>query len=91
MFAVKGEEGKHALDRWLGWTQRCRIPVFVKLAQRIRKHRPAIDASLDHGLSNGLWWRPAGYPEAPTISASCPVPAQLDSSAGSRRGPAAEL
>jgi transposase len=54
VFAVKGEEGKHALDRWLGWAQRCRIPVFVKLAQRIRKHRPAIDASLDHGLSNGL-------------------------------------
>jgi transposase len=52
VFAVKGEEGKHALDRWLGWAQRCRIPVFVKLAQRIRKHRPAIDASLDHGLSN---------------------------------------
>jgi transposase len=54
VFAVKGEEGKHALDRWLAWAQRCRIPAFVKLAQRIRKHRAAIDASLDHGLSNGL-------------------------------------
>jgi transposase len=35
VFAIKGEEGKHALDRSLGWAQRCRIPVFVKLAQRI--------------------------------------------------------
>ena len=54
VFAVKGEDGKHALDRWLSWAQRCRIPSFVKLAQRIRKHRVAIDASLEHGLSNGL-------------------------------------
>jgi transposase len=38
----------------LSWAQRSRIPSFVKLAQRIRKHRAVIDASLDHGLSNGL-------------------------------------
>lgn len=54
VFAVKGTEGKQALDRWLSWAQRCRIPAFVKLGQRIRKHRAAIDASLEHGLSNGL-------------------------------------
>ena len=54
MFALKGEEGKALLDRWLGWARRCRIPAFVDLAKRITKHRTAIDASLEHRLSNGL-------------------------------------
>ena len=54
VFAVKGEEGKEALDRWISWARRCRIPAFVDLQRRIIKHRAAIDATLDHGLSNGL-------------------------------------
>ena len=54
MFSVKGEEGKQALDRWICWARRCRIPVFVELAGRIVRHRQAIDAALDHGLSQGL-------------------------------------
>lgn len=54
VFAVKGEEGKEALDRWLSWARRCRIPAFVDLARKIVKHRAAIDATLDHNLSNGL-------------------------------------
>jgi transposase len=54
VFTVKGEEGKQALDRWISWARRCRIPVFVELAGRIVRHREAIDAALDHGLSQGL-------------------------------------
>jgi transposase len=54
VFSVKGEEGKQALDRWLSWARRCRIPVFVELAGRITKHRHAINAALEHGLSQGL-------------------------------------
>jgi transposase len=54
VFSVKGEEGKQALDRWISWARRCRIPVFVELARRIVRHRQAIDAALDHGLSQGL-------------------------------------
>jgi len=54
VFKVKGEEGKEALDRWLSWARRCRIPAFVELARKIVKHRPAIDAALEHGLSNAL-------------------------------------
>ena len=54
VFSVKGDEGKQALDAWLSWARRCRIPVFVELAARIKKHRVAIDASLDHRLSQGL-------------------------------------
>ncbi len=54
VFALKGEDGKKLLDHWLGWARRCRIPAFVELAARITKHRGAIDASLEHRLSNGL-------------------------------------
>ena len=54
VFALKGEHGKQLLDRWLSWARRCRIPAFVELAQRIAKHRDAIDATLEHRLSNGL-------------------------------------
>ena len=54
VFQLKGEAGKEALDRWIAWAQRCRIPSFVALQRRIRKHRAAIDATLEHGLSQGL-------------------------------------
>ncbi|MGH9047092.1 MAG: ISL3 family transposase [Acidimicrobiales bacterium] len=53
-FVVKGEAGKEALDRWTSWARRCRIPAFVELQRKIVRHRKAIDATLDHGLSNGL-------------------------------------
>ncbi|MDQ3107690.1 MAG: ISL3 family transposase [Actinomycetota bacterium] len=54
VFKVKGEAGKEALDRWLAWAARCRIPSFVKLGARIRRHRASINAALEHNLSNGL-------------------------------------
>jgi transposase len=52
--AVKGEEGKHALDRWIEWARRSRIPAFVHLQRKIATHRDAIDTALDTGLSQGL-------------------------------------
>jgi transposase len=54
VFAVKGDEGKHALDQWTSWARRSRIPAFVHLQRKIAKHRPAIDAALETGLSQGL-------------------------------------
>lgn len=54
VFSVRGDDGKQALDRWTSWARRCRIPAFVELAGRIAKHRQAIDAALEHGLSQGL-------------------------------------
>jgi transposase len=54
VFAVKGEPGKEALDRWQSWAARCRIPAFVDLGRKIRRHRAAIDAALTHELSNAL-------------------------------------
>jgi transposase len=54
VFAVKGEAGKEALQRWLCWSARCRIPAFVALGKKIRRHRAAIEAALEHNLSNAL-------------------------------------
>ena len=54
VFIAKGEAGKQALDRWLSWARRCRIPAFVRLARRITAVRDKIHAALEHGLSNAL-------------------------------------
>jgi transposase len=54
VFAVKGEAGKQALDKWLTWAWRCRLPSFITLAGRIRKYRASIDNALEHNLSNAL-------------------------------------
>ena len=48
------QEAKAALDRWIAWARRCRIPAFVHLQRRIVKHREAIEISIDHDLNNGL-------------------------------------
>ena len=54
VFAVKGAEGKEALDKWLTWARRSQLPAFIELAKKITRHRQAIDANLEHGLSQGL-------------------------------------
>jgi transposase len=54
VFKVKGEEGRAALERWLSWAVRCRIPEFTRLAKKIKQYRPEIEATLRHGLSNAL-------------------------------------
>ena len=54
VFAVKGAEGKEALEKWLSWARRSQLPAFIELAKKVTRHRQAIDANLDHGLSQGL-------------------------------------
>jgi transposase len=54
VFAVKGQAGKDALERWLSWARRCQIPAFTRLARRITAVKDRIHATLDHGLSNAL-------------------------------------
>ena len=54
VYALKSEPGKEALQRWLSWAARCRIPAFVALGRKIRKHRASIEAALEHNLSNAL-------------------------------------
>lgn len=53
VFKLPLKEAAEALDRWVSWARRCRIPSFVKLQKSIVKHRQSILASIEHGLSNG--------------------------------------
>ncbi|WP_299933074.1 ISL3 family transposase [uncultured Nocardioides sp.] len=53
VFQLPHSEAKEALDIWIGWARRCRIPAFIDLQRRIVKHRAAILAAIEHGLSNG--------------------------------------
>jgi transposase len=54
VFKLKGVRATVLLEAWLGWARRCRIPAFVKLARSVTDHRAGIQATLLHGLSNGL-------------------------------------
>jgi transposase len=54
VFVAKGTEGRDALDRWQSWARRSQLPAFTHLAKKMTKHRHAIDANLEHGLSQGL-------------------------------------
>lgn len=53
IFQLDLEDAVEALDRWVSWARRCRIPAFVALQRKILKHRQSILASIEHGLSNG--------------------------------------
>jgi transposase len=53
VFQLPLEEAVEALEKWIGWARRCRIEAFVKLQKSIVKHRDAILAAIEHGLSNG--------------------------------------
>jgi transposase len=52
--ALKGRRALKMLKAWLAWAARCRIPAFVELGRRIRKHLAGIEAALLHDLSNAL-------------------------------------
>ena len=54
VFQLPHDEAAEALDRWISWARRCRIPAFVKLQKSIVKHRARILAAIEHNLSNGL-------------------------------------
>jgi transposase len=54
VFQLEGDQAHEALDHWIGWARRSRIPAFIALQRKIAKHRAAIDATLEHGLSNAL-------------------------------------
>jgi hypothetical protein len=54
IFAMPHQDAVQALDRWISWARRCRIPSSVKLQKSIVRHRGRILAAIEHGLSNGL-------------------------------------
>ena len=52
VFKHVGVQARNILDDWLAWASRSKLESFVKLARSIRRNRPAIDAVLEHRLSN---------------------------------------
>jgi transposase len=54
VFHLNGQPAKAALDEWTTCAANSHLPVFEQLQRRITKHRAAIDATLDHGLSNAI-------------------------------------
>ena len=54
IFTMPYAAAVEALERWISWARRCRIPSFVKLQKSIVKHRARILAAIEHDLSNGL-------------------------------------
>ena len=55
MFAVKGEEGKEALDKWLTWARRSQLPASSTSPRRSPDTaKRSTPTSIDHGLSQGL-------------------------------------
>lgn len=54
VFSAAGAPALELLDTWLTWADAGAIPEMADVARKITNHRAAIDASLLHGLSNGL-------------------------------------
>jgi len=52
VFKLPLDQAKEELGRWIKWAQRCRIPEFVELQRKIRRHMDAILAAIGNGLSN---------------------------------------
>jgi transposase len=46
------EDVKEELRKWLSWSQRCRIPSFVKLNKAIKENYDSIIATKKHHISN---------------------------------------
>jgi transposase len=53
VFQLPHAEALEALEVWIRWARRCRIPTFVDLQRRIVKYKASILAAIEHGLSNG--------------------------------------
>ena len=54
IFALPLLKARRALDAWLAYASRSRLPSFVKLARTIRAYRPAIEATIEWRLTNGI-------------------------------------
>jgi len=52
-FRLPPDEALKELDGWLKWAQRCRIPEFRELREKIKRNRVYIEATLKYGLSSG--------------------------------------
>jgi transposase len=52
VFRYSYDEAKMELKHWLAWAQRCRIPEFVELGRKIKRHKEAILATVKYRLTN---------------------------------------
>jgi len=51
-FHYHSDKAIEELNKWLSWAQRCRIPEFVELGRKIKRHKAAIINSFKHRLTN---------------------------------------
>lgn len=51
-FRHSHDEAITELDKWLAWAQRSRLPEFVQLGRKIKRHKPAIQNSFKYRLTN---------------------------------------
>jgi transposase len=54
LFKQTLEDASIELKGWLSWAQRCRIPEFQKLREKIKRHYDAILSTIKYGLSNSI-------------------------------------
>jgi transposase len=54
IFRLPADEAPAALDAWLSWARRSRLPAFVELGRKIRRQREPILAAITHNMSNAL-------------------------------------
>jgi transposase len=52
LLKMTADEAAAELDEWIPWAQRCRIPEFVDLSKKIRKHKERIIDTVASGMSN---------------------------------------
>ena len=52
IFKMDISEVPAALEKWRRRAWSCRIPVFVELQRKIKRHKNAILATISHGISN---------------------------------------
>jgi transposase len=52
VFKFTHDEAIIELNKWLTWAARCRIPEFVDLGKKIKRHKEAILSSIKNELSN---------------------------------------
>jgi transposase len=54
IFQLPADQAPAALDAWLSWARRSRLPAFVDLGRKIRRQREPILAAITHHMSNAL-------------------------------------
>jgi transposase len=52
IFKLPYEEAMEMLKRWISWAQRCRLPEFMELCRKVKRHIEAIKKTLELKQSN---------------------------------------